>query len=258
MITDGRRRSQPPVGVDPPVHRPAVDTSHHEAFGRVISAAASLVTQCDRQTSCGTIEGIPLPTSLLRSDRRRRRILVLIFIVASALAAVYVLHVAADQGALKFLRPTFHGLQLGPLAGWVSGLVSAFALMTAIISFRNQADRGEKDHVRGVAAWLHPLARNDNTLEIRGLDPDSPGVYLVLQNTTSNPIFSLSVKIEEGSKDREAFTLRRSVWPPKAVRAWPVVVPADSEKDQWQAIEGRRLLFEFTDSFGRKWRQDVG
>jgi hypothetical protein len=199
-----------------------------------------------------------LSTSLQHRSRWRHRGRLLTALAIATLVIGVIIFVLIRRGALPWPNPKLEKVELGPLSAWVSGLVSAIALIIAISSFRNQADRGEKDQVRGVSAWVHPLARNDTTLSTRGLDPNSPGVYVILQNLTESPVFDVRLTVSNVAK-QEPMALRSEhvAWPPQASRAWPLNVPQENEEQRWAIVQKARLTLEFTDALGRQWRQQI-
>jgi hypothetical protein len=151
------------------------------------------------------------------------------------------------------LRPA----QLGDIGTWVGGLGAAFAVLVAVFTLRKQSQVWESDRFRGVSAWLYYVTDGEIVI-IEGLPPGFSGLYLAIQNATSNPVFKVVVSVSLPGCDPVRYT--ESVWPPGKTRALTLAEAGG----HWKGVPVEKVpaqasvTLTVTDELGSRWQIATG
>jgi hypothetical protein len=147
--------------------------------------------------------------------------------------------------------------QLGDIGTWVGGLGAGFAVLVAVVTLLKQNQVWQSDRFKGVSAWLYYVTHGETSI-IEGLPPGFSGLYLAIQNATSNPVFKVVVRVSLPGHDPVHYT--ESVWPPGKTRALAL---AEAE-GRWKGVPVEEVparasvTLTVTDELGSRWRIATG
>lgn len=134
-------------------------------------------------------------------------------------------------------------VRLGDLGSWLSAGGTLAAVWVALAGLRRERRHRLAEQIRGVAAWTYQV-RAEDRLALQGVSEDYRGWCLVVQNTSAQPLFDVTVMLPGD--------------PPERFYE-PVVAPETrlgitlAKTPTSQAAELR-----FRDAVGTSWRLDVG